>query len=205
MSNATKAATKAATSVNPKIEGFFIIKDKNTGEILLENKNAIHYENMSIAIAQSLARQPEGFISKMVFGNGGATVSGAGTISYFPPNITGLDAELYNQTYEKIVDASDPRNTDPARNNITVRHVPSTLFSDIVVTCTLEYSEPSGQNAFDDATNVEDLFIFDEIGLKSFGATTAQEKLLTHAIFSPIEKSLNRVIEIIYTIRISMC
>jgi len=193
------------TTANPKIEGFFVIRDKNTSELLLHKSNAIHYENMSISIAQSLARQPEGFISKMVFGNGGATVSGAGTISYFPPNITGLDAELYNQTYEKIVDASDPRNTDPSRNNITVRHVPSTLFSDIIVTCTLEFAEPSGQNAFDDATNVEDLFIFDEIGLKSFGVTPAQEKLLTHAIFSPIEKSLNRVIEIIYTIRISMC
>lgn len=193
------------TTMNPKIEGFFVIKDKTTGEILLQKKNAVHYENMSIAIAQALARQPEGFISKMVFGNGGATVSGAGTISYFPPNITGLDAQLYNQTYEKIVDASDPRNTDPIRNNITVKHVPSTLFSDIIITCTLEYSEPSGQNAFDDSTNVEDLFIFDEIGLKSFGATPDQEKLLTHAIFSPIEKSLNRIIEIIYTIRISMC
>jgi hypothetical protein len=191
--------------VNPKIEGSFVIRDPNTGEILLEKQNAVHFENMSIAIAQALSREPEGFISKMVFGNGGATVSGTGTISYFPPNITGLDASLYNQTYEKIVDDSDPRNTDPTRNNIVVRHVPSTLFSDIIVTCTLEYAEPSGQNAFDDATNVEDAFIFDEIGLKSFGATPSQEKLLTHAIFSPIEKSLNRVIEVIYTVRISMC
>lgn len=187
------------------ITGSFIIRDKNTGEEILNATNAIHYENMSIAIAQALAREPEGFISKMVFGNGGATVSGTGTISYFPPNIVGLNAELYNQTYEKIVDGKDPRNVDPARNFIFVRHVPSTLFTDIIITCTLEYSEPSGQQAFDDATNLEEEFIFDEIGIKSYGATPADEKLLTHAIFSPIQKSLNRIIEIIYTIRISMC
>lgn len=189
----------------PKIVGFFKIVDCETGEIILKKKNAIHYENMSIAIAQALAREPEGYISKIVFGNGGSIVSGSGTITYFPPNIVGLDAKLYNQTYEKIVDESDPFNTNPLKNNVKVKHVPSTMFTDIVIRCTLEFNEPQGQNAFDDSTNAENNFIFDEIGIKSFGVTPDREKLLTHAVFSPIEKSLNRSIEIVYTIRISMC
>lgn len=187
------------------IKGYLVIKDPIENKIILEAKNAIHYENMSVAIAQSLAREPEGYISKMVFGNGGSIVSGTGSITYFPPNISGIDAQLYNQTYEKIVDEVDPNNTNPLKNNVTVKHVPSTLFSDIIIRCTLELNEPSSQNVFDDTTNSEDTFVFDEIGIKSFGQTPEREKLLTHAIFSPVEKSLNRMIEIIYTIRISMC
>ncbi|MCS7316705.1 MAG: hypothetical protein NZZ41_00075 [Candidatus Dojkabacteria bacterium] len=190
---------------NTKIEGFLKIIDIQDKKTILETKNAIHYENMSIAIAQSLAREPEGYISKMVFGNGGSIVSGTGTITYFPPNISGLDAQLYNQTYEKIVDEVDPNNTNPLKNKVKVKHVPSTLFTDIIINCVLELNEPSSQNVFDDNTNSEDTFVFDEIGIKSYGQTPEREKLLTHAIFSPVEKSLNRQIEIIYTIRISMC
>ena len=68
--------------------------------------------------------------------------------------------------------------------------------------CLLDYSEPEGQNAFDTATTSNELFVFDEIGLRSYNADETAEMLLTHVIFHPVQKSLNRLIQIDYTVRI---
>jgi len=80
-----------------------------------------------------------------------------------------------------------------------IEHEDSKFYSDIVVTCTLDYNEPSDQTAFDTATSFADSYVFDEMALK-----TADDTMITHVIFHPINKSLNRIIEIIYTLRISM-
>ena len=37
-----------------KIEGFLRIFDPNSGETFVDKKNAIHYENISIAMAETL-------------------------------------------------------------------------------------------------------------------------------------------------------
>jgi hypothetical protein len=84
-----------------------------------------------------------------------------------------------------------------------VRHVLGTAYSDILVSCLLDFGEPIGQEAFDTAANTQGKYIFDEIGLKSYsfnGPGTGD--LLTHVIFHPVQKSLNRLIQIDYTIRI---
>ena len=76
-------------------------------------------------------------------------------------------------------------------------HTSGDLFSDLVVTCTLNYNEPSGQDTLDTATNISGTYIFDELGLY-----TATGNLLTHIIFHPIQKSANRQIQVIYTVRV---
>ena len=182
------------------IKGHVFIHDPESGEILLDNDNAIHFENASIAIAKSLSHRPDGHIYEMAFGNGAATVTGVGTVTYLSPNIVGTNETLYRETFKKIIDDQSPINEDPVRNKLEVRHTNLTTFTDIVCTCTLDYGEPSGQDAFDDAASASGNYIFSEIGLKTSGNI-----LITHVIFHPIQKSLNRLIEIIYTLRISMC
>ena len=58
-----------------KIEGFVKIHDPKTGEILLDKKNAIHYENISICMANMLADKNIGYIYQMAFGNGGSAAN----------------------------------------------------------------------------------------------------------------------------------
>ncbi len=192
------------SNATPKIEGFVLITDKDTGEVLVDKKNAIHFENMSEAIALSLANRPDGNIHEMVFGNGGSVVSGIGAVTYFPPNATGRTAQLYNQTYRKVVNDLSPLNTDSANNYIRVNHTQNTIFSDIVITCTLAASEPSDQLAVDLDNTTEGTYVFDELGLKAYATIAGTGKLLTHVVFHPVQKSLNRTIEIVYTIRIYM-
>jgi hypothetical protein len=185
-----------------KLLGFVEIRDATSGELLVEKHNAIHFENMAEALALCLANRPAGNIHEMVFGNGASTVSGTGAITYFPPNSSGLTASLYNQTYRKIVDDQSPMNTDPTRNSISVQHVENTPYADVLVKCYLDFNEPSGQDAFDDGVSVEGTFVFDEIGLRAYDPDTGNGKLLSHVIFHPVQKSLNRSIEVTYTIRI---
>jgi hypothetical protein len=185
-----------------KIEGFLRIYDPNSGETFVDKYNAIHYENMSIALAQSLANKNLGFIYAMAFGNGGSSVDPTGVITYLPPNTTGQNADLYNQTYIKVVDDNSPANTDPTRNNLTVLHTSGQVYTDVLVTCLLDYGEPPGQQAFDNSTNFNGEYVFDELGLKSWEGSADDLMLITHVIFHPVQKSLNRQIQIDYTVRI---
>jgi hypothetical protein len=189
-----------------KVEGFLKIYDPNNGEIFVDKKNAINYENMSVAIADTLSSRGYGEIYQMAFGNGGASVDQTGVITYLPPNVTGQNAALYNETYAKIVDDNSVFNLDPTRNKMTVLHTTGTVYSDILVQCLLDYGEPAGQAAFDNSTQTDSAYIFDELGLLANYGTDNNgntiTRLLTHVIFHPVQKSLNRQIQIDYTIRI---
>lgn len=183
------------------IEGHIKIWDPASQEIYVNKRNAIHYENMSVALAQSMANSSQGHVYEMAFGNGGTAVDPTGIITYLTPNTTGINADLYNPTYSKVVDDQSVNNVDPIRNYIETRHVTGTNYTDIFVTCLLDYGEPSGQEAFDNTTNNESLYVFDELGLKSY-SESSQSRLLTHVVFHPVQKSLNRLIQIDYTVRI---
>jgi len=183
------------------VSGHIKIFDPYTKEVYVDKKNAIHYENMSIALAESLANQGQGMIYEMSFCNGGTSVDPTGIITYLTPNSTGTNASLYNQTFTKVVDDRSTANTDPIRNKTETRHVSGTNYTDIVVTALLDYGEPEGQDAFDTASNTENLYVFDELGLKSYNPS-GTGRLLTHVIFHPVQKSLNRLVQIDYTVRV---
>jgi len=185
------------------IQGHIKIYDPISKEVFVNKRNAIHYENFSIALAQSIANQGEGFIAEMAFGNGGTRVDSTGIITYLTPNNVGSGASLYNQTYYKVVDAKSEYSLDPARNYMETRHIAGVPYTDVMVSCLLDFGEPAGQSAFDNATSTEGDYVFDELGLKAFnpeGPNTGM--LLTHVIFHPVQKSLNRMIQVDYTIRI---
>jgi hypothetical protein len=189
-----------------QIQGFVKIHDPNSGEVLVDKKNAIHYENISIAMAQALSNrtlaQGGGWIYEMAFGNGGSSVDPTGVITYLPPNTTGQNADLYNETYAKVVDDNSAADTDPLNNKMTVLHTNGNVYTDILVTCLLDYGEPPGQQAFDNSTNFNGEYVFDELGLKCVSGSTTDLRLITHVIFHPVQKSLNRQIQIDYTLRI---
>jgi hypothetical protein len=183
------------------VEGHIKIHNPETGFVFVDKRNAIHYENMSIALAESLGNAGQGFIYEMAFGNGGTSVDPTGIITYLTPNSTGTNASLYNQTYTKVVDDRSVNNVDPTRNKIETRHLSGTNYTDILVTCLLDYGEPDGQDAFDTASDTDQQYVFDELGLKSY-SPTGEGRLITHVIFHPVQKSLNRLIQIDYTVRV---
>lgn len=183
------------------VEGHIKIHDPESGEVFRDQRNAIHYENISVAMAESLSNQGRGMIYQMAFGNGGTTVDPTGLITYLTPNTIGINSSLYSQTYAKIVDQNDAENLDPVRNKMEIRHISGATYTDILITCLLDYSEPANQEAFDNSVDLDGSFVFDEIGLVSY-SPDGNGKLLTHVIFHPVQKSLNRLLQIDYTVRI---
>jgi hypothetical protein len=106
-------------------------------------------------------------------------------------------------------------NTDPNLNKTSVTHVNGLNYTDLIVTCTIDYDEPitgdttfnlagTSQDVQDTATNMEGSFVFDELGLKikSTSGSPGTGLLLTHVIFHPVQKSANRLLQVIYTLRI---
>jgi hypothetical protein len=169
-------------------DNHFVIRDKF---------NAIHFENISEALAYSLADKTGNFIATMKFGNGGTSVDPTGVINYLPSNTNSQNSTLYNETFSKIVDDSSVDNLDPTNNRLEIRHIPGQAYTDILVTCLIDYGEPGNQAAFDNSQNLTEAYVFDELGLFSTSG-----KMLTHVVFHPVQKALNRKIQIDYTVRI---
>jgi hypothetical protein len=189
-----------------KMDGFLKIFDPNNLEIFVDKHNSINYESMSESIADSLSSRGYGEIYQMAFGNGGALVDETGVITYLPPNTTGQNSALYNQTYAKIVDDTSVFNADPTRNKMSVLHTTGKVYTDILIQCLLDYGEPAGQAAFDNSSQTDAAYVFDELGLlANYGNNVDGEvltRMITHVVFHPVQKSLNRQIQIDYTVRI---
>lgn len=193
-----------------KFKGFVEIFDKETGECLLSKSNSIHYGNMAWIVAQALTGNPDATLYYMAFGNGATSVDTTGKIVYKPPRVTEAyeaGANLYSRTYAKRIDADNGDDTSG------IQVIPGQSFSDIKITCTLNYGEPSeeeGADPFDTSIDNNGQYVFDEMAI--FSKPTDPEiddpinssTMLTHVIFHPIQKSLNRVIEVVYTVRVQL-
>lgn len=171
---------------------------RKVSDVLLDKRNAVHKENASILIARGITHRPNGSIFYMYFGNGGATIDPLGNVVLNPPIVTGA-ADLYNTTYFEAVDDTQGA---PDGNAMDVRHINGSLFSDADIRCVIGKNEPFNQIATDTVgdldLNTQD-FAFNEIGLK-----TADNLLITHITFTPILKNAQRLIEVVYTLRISI-
>lgn len=185
--------------VNYKVTGHLRIWEKDSGKVLLDHHNAIHPENMSIALAESLAHG-KGFIREMVFGNGGVRVNASNEFLYSAPQTIGRMASLYNQTYSKIVDQNDSANDDIDNNYMEVSHINGNVYSDILIHCTLNKNEPSSQNVLNNDNEIATQeYQFSEVGLKTYNGD-----LITHICCYPIEKSANVCLQIDYNIRLQI-
>jgi len=179
------------------MHGHVKITDLTENRVLVDKDNQIHYENMSVSLANCVSGVGGGSIKSMAFGRGGTSVDVTGIITYLPPNTNTQQSDLYLQSYSKVINQFSGENTDPINNKMEIRHLAGEVYTDILISCLLDYNEPSGQDAFDTAEDTDGTYVFDELGIKS-----SEDKLLTHVIFHPIQKSLNRLIQIDYTIRI---
>ena len=188
------------------VEGHVLIRDKETGETLLNQRNAIHYGNMANLIANALNNGQGAYIQYMAFGNGGTSVDTTGKVLYKTPRVSEAyesGANLYSRTYYKTINT-----TNNELDKIDIIAGPS--YTDIKMTCTLGYDEPADQDLFDSSTTNEGDYIFDEMSIFSYPSDPSDpvpintSTMLTHVIFHPVQKSQNRIIEIIYTIRIQL-
>lgn len=197
-------------SIGFDVSGHILIRDKETGEELVNKRNAIHYGNLGYLISQALGNQDNKIIHFMGFGNGATSVDSSGKVLYKSTNTSEsreTSASLYRKTFAKVI-SNTAQNSDQTNNKLEV--IEGSGFTDMKITCTLGLNEPSDQESFDTSSSNEGDYIFDELGLISYvdgaNATTASTsgELLTHVIFHPVQKSLNRIIEVVYTLRIQM-
>lgn len=183
-----------------EMDGHVLITDCDTNEVLLDKHNAINFENMSVALANAIGTGGAG-IEGIAYGNGGTTIDGVGNVIYNTPNVDHTDDVLHNQTFPTEGAKTVTAGSD-VLNQIEVFHIPGETQTDIVITSTLTYNEPAGQGLIDNNTNSEADFIFDELGI-IVGSEVATQKFVSHIIFHPIEKSANRQIQVVYTLRIT--
>jgi len=161
---------------------------------------------MANLIANALNNGSGAYIQYMAFGNGGTSVDTTGKVLYKTPRVSEAfesGANLYSRTYYKTINT-----VNNEQDKIDIIAGPS--YTDIKMTCTLGYDEPADQDLFDSSTTNEGDYIFDEMAIFSYPSDPSNavpintSTMLTHVIFHPVQKSQNRIIEIIYTIRIQL-
>lgn len=209
------------TTINTNV----LIKD-DLGNVLVDKSNAIHPQNMAIAIARGLSNGANHQIFKMKLGNQGTYIDSSQQIVFRPPNTQGLTADLYNPTYVEVVDDSDA--AVGVGNSVTFTTLPAPSTSTrVIVTCVISANEAvnrptdeddltsndglqgDGENSTALEANAEGEFFFDELGLFTQGIDSnllnqSEELMLSHLIFSPIEHTGNRELTIVYTITVTV-
>ena len=181
------------------VDGHVIIRDADTAEVLLDKYNAINFENFAFAVANLLANNSNGglgyFVHKMAFGHGGTVVDVTGNILYKEPKVNGADGGLYEPSPGVTVG----ENFEKEITSFVIDNVENETQTTLISTVILDYSDPATAPDSDVAVDFEDpqSYVFDEIAL-----VTENGDFLTHLIFHPIQKSQNRKLEIIYSLRV---
>lgn len=208
------------------VYGHLVIKNKTSNEVLVDKFNAIHFGNLNAAFAKSLSGNSDGFISYMMFGNGGSVISGT-EIFYKSPlvsDIENFNEQMYSPSFlQKVSNGSTPSEEFDNLNFVSVPVGQGlNAYKDIVTVVTLQYGDngPTGQELVNSNGQVGDQYVFDEISLyagprsalvgnKTNDSLTIQSfteridtSMLTHVIFTPIQKAQNVDLEITYTIRV---
>jgi hypothetical protein len=215
-------------TIQSQVVGTLKIYDKESGDILLQKKNAIHPGNMAYVMASAMAGEPTSVnssdtkgpsINWMQFGSGGSTSTT--TLSYKSPRvyptydtlaITASNSSLYEPKYEQTTTnkvyypGEDmgagvivPNNTAKVKYSVDLTHAD-------YATAVGETIPPSDSSA---STAQVEAFTFDEIGLMT-GATDSgamvktKTLMLTHVTFHPVLLAANRTIVIDYTITIQI-
>lgn len=185
---------------NVKVEGHVVITDADSGEVLLDKYNAINFQNFAFAVAQAMSGGTTYAVNKLAFGYGGTTIDVNGNMTYKDARVSGQSVDgLYSTSPATI--GADPT-VSPLQKAATfiVNNAANQPYSDLECKVILDYNEPDATGPVtDNASDFDDpdSFVFDEIALMSSAGT-----YLTHLIFHPIQKSNNRKLEILYTLRI---
>lgn len=201
---------------NINVDGFVKIWEPDTGLVHLEKHNAVNQEVISYVIAQMLQSNTSEYISEMHFGNGGVIIDTTGNITYKDVSLnleSGFSASLFNPTYYKVVDINDTTNNDDVtKNKVEISHINGLTYTDLIITCTLDPDQPNASDVGNlvsadqsnlDNGNLTGNFVFNELGLKCKGQDGLNTGyLLTHIVFHPVQKSANRTIQVVYTLRI---
>ena len=210
--------------IQSQVIGTLKIYDKDSGEVLVQKKNAIHPGNMAYVLASAMAGKPTSVnssgdaphINWMQFGKGGSVSTT--TLSYKSPRVnstydelavTASNSSLYTPTYEQetvntvsfpgqnIGGVLVPNNTAKVNFSVNISH---SAYATAV----------AGSIPANDSVVAPD-YTFDEIGLlagvRNSGATTldgTKTLMLTHVTFHPVLLSANRTIVIDYTVTIQI-
>ena len=213
--------------IQSQVIGTLKIYDRESGDVLVQKKNAIHPGNMAYVMASAMAGKPTSvnssgnapLINWMQFGSGGSTSTT--TLSYRSPRvyptydqlaITASNSSLYVPKYEQLttnivyypgedMGAGEivPNNTSKVKFSVDLTHADYAT--------AVGESIPSSDSSAS-ASQVE-AFTFDEIGLMA-GVTDSgaldktKTLMLTHVTFHPVLLAANRTIVIDYTVTIQI-
>ena len=213
--------------IQSQVIGTLKIYDKDSGDVLVQKKNAIHPGNMAYVLASALAGKPTSvngsgdapYINWMQFGNGGSVSTT--TLSYKSPRvnstydelaITASNSSLYTPMYEQLttntvyfpgedMGAGEIVPSNTAKVNFSVNLTHADYQSAVILT-------GGGLIPANDSLTDDD-YTFDEIGLlagvtDSGDLTKEKTLMLTHVTFHPVLLSANRTIVIDYTVTIQI-
>lgn len=177
------------------------------GKVIMNRRNAVDKENAALMFARAITDRPVCTIYYMAFGNGGATVDPLGNVILNPPITTGgPSADLYNPLFNVIVDSlagvpiNDYTNLTTGTGSETYSHTSGTEYSYVTVNAVIAKNEPFGQLVVPaGGAPTSGVVTINEIGLKLSDGT-----LVTHVTFTPIEKEATLLLQIIYTLKISL-